>query len=569
MKIKLLIFFLILSTNCFAQLTVDAGKDTTYCLGMYPHDMILGSDASIKNGVEPYTIAWEANVPLWSKKYTASDFLSDTTLLTPKLKSSATGSNWTTFILHVTDSENQTASDSIRVRFSSYVYLTGYSVYELDKGDSILFHEASVDGGIGPLTYRWQPTIGLSNPDSLVTWCFTDSLTEWWTQYDVIATDSCGCESAPNLVYEIRVNPSLNIVQKGTTVYFDNPDNQLAQITLHSMDGREIGQFETTDNNFNTFQILQDDGIYLITISLGTLTKTEKIIINNELLSSNNQWSVSDDFEYVHVHPDDPYSYTQSTWYKIGADTTIHEIGYKKLMQSTDPNHESWQPEGHFLRQDGEKIFSKDSTNPETLLYDFGLAIGDSMESEIHHPGPTYVSVLDSVKDTILNNSTRKIYYLTEFPKSDPGWKTQEIWIDGIGSITDGLLRQTFLGYTPSSHNYQLVCFHQSGNLIYQSSDFDNCYFDITDDVSEQRTDSDVFKLFPNPTSGRLTVVINHVIPNDAQLEILSIAGKRIRVKTDLQERQSTLDLSGLSPGVYFIRLKLRDQVQTKKLIIR
>lgn len=557
--------FLTISTASHAQLTVDAGKDTTYCAGLYPHEMILGSQATIKNGVEPYTIAWEAKVELWQNRiYTASHFLSDTALLSPEIKNHSINSGCITFFLNVTDNQNHTAKDSIRVRFSSFGYTTGYYEVNLQKGDSVLFHESSVGGGIEPLSYRWEPTTGLSNPDSLVTWCKPDHS----TSYNVIATDSCGCVSAPSMVYNVHVTPLLNIVQEGTTIYFDNPNNQLAQIILQSIDGQKIGEFKTSENNFNTFQIIQNEGNYLITVSIGEKTETKKITIQNSLLSPNNLWSVLDDFEYVHVHPNDPYSYSKSTWYKIGEDTTIHEVGYKKLMKSTDPNHENWQPEGHFLRQEGDQIYSKDGANTETLLYNFGMAIGDSMETEIY-PRTKYISILDSIGDTTMNNTTRKIYYLREFPKVYSGWKTQEIWIEGIGSITDGLLRHTEFGLTGANHGYQLLCFHQNETLIYQSQDFDNCYINISDGVSEKLTKPDFLKLFPNPTNGQLIVEVNQPFSSDASIEILSLTGRIIKTQNSLQKGENIIDLSNISAGTYFVRLKSTRETMTKKLIVR
>lgn len=287
-----------------------------------------------------------------------------------------------------------------------------------------------------------------------------------------------------------------------------------------------------------------------------------------DLLNPSNLWSVLDDFEYVHVHPDDPYSYTKSTWYKIGADTTIADVGYKKLMQATDPNHENWQLEGHFLRQEGDQIYSKDGANQETLLYDFGMDIGDSIETEIY-PRTNYISILDSIGDTTLNNTTRKIYYLREFPKPDPDWKAQEIWIEGIGSTTDGLLRQTEFGLTPANHGYQLICFHQDETLIYQSQDFDNCYIDIVDGLSENKIPQGDFKIFPNPTAGRLTIEIDQTVLLPAKIEILSIAGKIIKIEKVSQVGQLTVDLTGISQGVYLIGLTSDNQKAVRKFIVK
>lgn len=297
----------------------------------------------------------------------------------------------------------------------------------------------------------------------------------------------------------------------------------------------------------------------------------QKVFINSEfsLLDATNLWSVLDDFSAVHVHPSDPYSYTKSTWYKIGEDTTINDIDYKKLLLSSDPNSESWQPSGRLLRQVNDLIYSKDGTNQETLLYDFGMTIGDSIKTEIR-PGATYVSILDSVKNMVLNNSTRKIYYLREFSETDPSWKAQEIWIEGIGSTTDGLLRQTMLGLTGGQwHEYQLLCFHQNENLIYQAKDFDNCFIDIADGISEIKDQSENVKVFPNPTTGQLTIEVNPAVSVPSTFEILSLSGKVIRTGNVSQTGLFTLSLSGMPIGIYFIWLTSSNYKTVQKFILK
>ncbi len=283
----LLTFF---SFSGFSQLKVNAGDDTTYCTGVNIDTLLLGKNAIIKNGVPPYTISWECKVSRGLDSFfTASDLLSDTTVIEPYFRYVPNNAKWINFLLHITDSENNYAKDSINIRFSKFTYLTGYHVHEVQKGDSILFNQSSVGGGIEPLRFHWQPTIGLTNPDTLVTWCKTDSLTQWRNQYDIIAMDSCGCVSAPNLIYEIRVLPTgidkmnvakdnLNIRQEGTRVYFDNPFKKNACITLFSIEGSVKHHFRTTDNYIDTAHLLNAKGIYIVKISVGKITVSKKIL---------------------------------------------------------------------------------------------------------------------------------------------------------------------------------------------------------------------------------------------------------------------------------------------------
>jgi hypothetical protein len=270
----------------FGQLIVDAGKDTTYCTGK--GKMYLGTNVTIKNGVEPYSISWECKVPRGGLHpfYTAKDLLSDSTAVSPIIKGVPISNEWINFTLHVTDSQNNSARDDIKVRFSNFVLSTGYYGVELKKGDSILFNQSSVGGGIEPLSFYWQPKTGLSNPDSLITWCKPD----YTTQYDIIAIDSCGCVSSPNTVYYVIVLPtglnevenskdkSLYIKQVNSSVFFDNPRKLIANVLLYTINGAICSSFNVADDHFKIPNQLINKGVYIVKISVGELTGNSKFI---------------------------------------------------------------------------------------------------------------------------------------------------------------------------------------------------------------------------------------------------------------------------------------------------
>lgn len=131
------------STPIFAELQVKIGNDTTFCsdnlwTGVPPAQ--LGTDLVITGGIPPYKYAWSAEINLFDLFFlTASDFLNDTTLSTPTFKEDyALWQNWGTFTLTVTDAENNTAVDSINVRFSAFGIIPGYIVLRPNIGDEVL-----------------------------------------------------------------------------------------------------------------------------------------------------------------------------------------------------------------------------------------------------------------------------------------------------------------------------------------------------------------------------------------------------------------------------------------------
>lgn len=283
------------------------------------------------------------------------------------------------------------------------------------------------------------------------------------------------------------------------------------------------------------------------------------------ILDPTNLWSVLDIFDAVHVHPNDPYSYTKSIWYKIGADTTINNIFYKKLMIATDSGHEKWSISGH-LRRDANRIYLLDNAR-EILLYDFDLAVGNTIKSELYL-GQNFISRLDSVREITLNNEIRKIYYLTEYHASDSGMHVTEIWIEGIGSVSDGLLRKTMLGITGDNwHDYQLLCFHQNKTLIYQSKNYQNCYYDIVDNINDISISTNDFHVFPNPSYGQLTITNISGVTN-SYFKIVNACGETIQEFYNDCNSQINIDLTGQKRGIYILIFRNSNGFATKKFIL-
>lgn len=284
------------------------------------------------------------------------------------------------------------------------------------------------------------------------------------------------------------------------------------------------------------------------------------------LLDTTNLWSLLDNYYAVHIHPNDPYSYTKSSWYIIGTDTTINNISYKKLMKAMDAEHEKWSISG-YLRQDANRVYSLEGAR-EILLYDFNLSVGSSMESELY-PGRYFTSRLDSVREINLNSEIRKIYYLTEYLASYPETRVNEIWIEGIGSVSDGLLRKTMFGITgENSHDYQLLCFQQNKVLIYQSKNYQNCYYNIVVGTNDISISTDDFQIFPNPSFGQLTIANISGVTN-SYFEIVNVIGETIKEFHNQFNSQIVIDLTAQKKGIYFLRLRNKNGYVTKKFILK
>ncbi len=241
------------------------------------------------------------------------------------------------------------------------------------------FPNSGIGGGIGPLTYYWQPKTYLSDPDSLVTWCKPDSS----IQYKEFAIDSCGCVSYIETVYDIRVLPK-----------------------------------------------------------------------KNSLLEADKTWVflLAGDYPNPEIYGD--------LCYKIGNDTIIGEVVYKKLLFSE--GCDKYDGIRGFIRETEEgKIYfmeNKLQMEEEFLLYDFGMHDGDS--AKMGWENSFYL--LDSIK---LNSDEKKLYYLSK----STGYK--DIWIEGVGSEM-GLLREQITG-----GSMMFSCCFLNDKQLYHNTGFAGCFF--------------------------------------------------------------------------------------------
>jgi hypothetical protein len=291
-KIKIALLTLSLSfTSCaiFAQtpLIVDAGSDKIICSTQWGVDTtIIGGQPSAMGGIPPYTYSWQFKYPIPFSNtgitIYGSELLNDTTLANPKIVNPTWGNELDLpyMVLTVTDSVGTIASDSIHLIFSVFAFsLMNYSFY-LVQGDSISFEEGpDIFYGVGPLTYLWQPSHGLSDSTKAYNfWMKPD----YSISYYAIATDSVGCSATgdPNLVrivvfpvgiedclpntnFKVYPNPATDYLQIeiNNTAVSDN-----TSFTLFNMLGKKVYSTQITSNQqqIDVSQLARGNYSYII-----------------------------------------------------------------------------------------------------------------------------------------------------------------------------------------------------------------------------------------------------------------------------------------------------------------
>jgi hypothetical protein len=70
---------------------------------------------------------------------------------------------------------------------------------------------------------------------------------------------------------------------------------------------------------------------------------------------------------------------------------------------------------------------------------------------------------------------------------------------------------------------------------------------------AESTAPHDVFSVYPNPSSGSITIGLT-ATPSQSRFEILNLHGQ-VLISRELTESTTVIDISSLSPGVYFFRI--------------
>lgn len=87
--------------------------------------------------------------------------------------------------------------------------------------------------------------------------------------------------------------------------------------------------------------------------------------------------------------------------------------------------------------------------------------------------------------------------------------------------------------------------------------------------INNLTPDSPVLTVFPNPASGRITVMLKGVLPfENGVLSLFDLSGKLIR-QINLQQLQAGLDVSDLDKGLYLIGWQSGVRVSYQKLVIQ
>lgn len=201
------------------------------------------------------------------------------------------------------------------------------------------------------------------------------------------------------------------------------------------------------------------------------------------------------------------------------------------------------------------KLIGKDF---ETLIYDFGLTIGDTIISNATTgylgTNTSVITNIDSIK--IKDNTFRKRFEISG------GF--YEYWIEGIGSV-GGLLRP--ITDIPSRNQYWpiLVCLKQNNNVKYLWDNAITCFCQMATSTENYKKPNRDFRIYPNPSSN--TIFIETDIPLGMSIiKIINSNGELVWTNS-FDSFPIELDLNDKPSGLYLIQVIYGDITYTEKII--
>jgi len=115
-------------------------------------------------------------------------------------------------------------------------------------------------------------------------------------------------------------------------------------------------------------------------------------------------------------------------------------------------------------------------------------------------------------------------------------------------------------GDLADSHNSMSYMTLQSWNEV------DDSYFESTG-ISE--SNHGALTVFPNPTRGIFYVESDKLNQNGATLEVFNASGQRVAEMSAQSESRLTMDITGKSPGLYFVWLSVNNErVSMSKVVV-
>lgn len=188
------------------------------------------------------------------------------------------------------------------------------------------------------------------------------------------------------------------------------------------------------------------------------------------------------------------------------------------------------------------------SGNEEFLLYDFSLAVGDSIAVKNPiSPFPTdggYFKLDSIVNRELVDGNEYKHFYLSPTPTNTIS-TNPAVWVEGVGSLS---LINAPGGFPDINGAGLLTCSFKDGELFYSNS-HDGCESIILSNIDHRD---------PLEQLNLKTLIVNgqselHHAENVASIDLFDLNGRKLGEITNNGQEHINLDFSRFTAGIYLV----------------
>ena len=175
----------------------------------------------------------------------------------------------------------------------------------------------------------------------------------------------------------------------------------------------------------------------------------------------------------------------------------IEGVKYNQTFRkfSSDPGTENAELIGYMREEENGKVFFRELySDNEILVYDFGMAVGDSVRMYWNQYDTSEVYVrLDSVSSIYLNGNERRCYYVSSKDAKEANkWQYTYRWIEGIGAL-EGFLYPSVIYQAGGAPTTTLLCAKYFDETIYMNEEYGTCFIDNTTDLVKENVEYNTF----------------------------------------------------------------------------
>jgi hypothetical protein len=271
------------------------------------------------------------------------------------------------------------------------------------------------------------------------------------------------------------------------------------------------------------------------------------------MLSKDNQWNIMQTNEIFRP------GHTETTWTTTTFGLFEIPIGNKKyyLFRSSEGGE-------ILLREDTitKKVFLVENdgiNNTETLLYDFGMEVGDTLSHYFDSDEIAFTLRLDSIKNIQFDNGSQtRAYYLgIKLSGSNEYFYGVMTWIEGMGA-TSKFYYPRCIGIDGCEIYNTLLCFNKNSEVYYSNPNYDSCFEEYSriDDFDDYHV-----ILRPNPVSSEL-VIDTDLIVNE--VKIFDVNGRLM-----MMVNEKNINVNDLKSGIFFVKIYFKDGMIVNRKIVK